>query len=282
VPGVTLMPSTGAWGQWGEVVFEQFLAAGTHTVRLASLNLRGANVDHLFVRGGAGLRLVASPAALQFTVAEDSGPSDPRSLQIEASDGGTGPVELFTSAAWIDTDPSGGTLPLSGIEVRVDPGALAAGVYEGEVIATAGGYAEVRVAVTMNVTGGSDPLLYEAESAVLSGGYAISDRQPGYTGSGYVEFLDKTVAVWTISVASSGTYELGFRYAVGISDRKIAVSVDGAVVPGVSLMPSTGAWSQWGEVVFEQFLAAGTHTVRLASLNLRGANVDHLRLALVP
>ncbi len=127
VAGVTLMPSTGAWSQWGEVVFEQFLAAGTHTVRLTSLNLRGANVDHLFVRGEAGPQLVASPPELQFTVAENSGLSGPQSLRIEASDAGTGPVELFTSAAWIDTDPVSGTLPLAGVEVRVDPGTLARG-----------------------------------------------------------------------------------------------------------------------------------------------------------
>ncbi len=118
--------------------------------------------------------------------------------------------------------------------------------------------------------------LYEAELAVLSGGYAISDRIPDFTGTGYVEFLNKTTAAWRISVPASGTYELGFRYAVGISDRKIQVFVDGAAVPDVTLMPSTGTWTQWGEVAFDVSLSAGEHTVRLESLNLRGANVDHL------
>jgi hypothetical protein len=204
-------------------------------------------------------------------------------LRIEASDGGTGAVDLFTSAAWIETDPVSGGLPLTGVEVRVDPGGFGAGVYEGEVIAVADGYAEVRVPVAMTVAGGGgDPLLYEAEAATLSGGYVVNDRYPGYTGTGYVEFREKTTAVWTISVATAGSYELGLRYAVGIADRQIEVAVDGALVSGVTLMPSTGVWSQWGEVAFDRYLAVGEHTISLHSPNLRGPSVDHLRLNPVP
>jgi hypothetical protein len=282
VPGVTRMPSTGAWTQWGEVAFDQFLTAGEHTVRLTSLNLRGANVDHLFVRGEADRRLLASPPDLAFSVAAGSGPSEPRLLRIEASDGGSVPVELTTTAAWLSADPGSGLLPLTGIEVRVEPGSRVPGVYEAEVIAAADGYADLRVPVAMTVTGGGPEEVYEAESAILSGGYEISSWYSGYTGSGYVMFMGQTQAVFSVAVAQAGTVDLVFRYSVGISDRKVTITLDGSVVPGLTVFPTTSQWTAWNEVRVSVSLSAGTHSVGLYSPHLRGPNVDHLRLVSVP
>ncbi len=281
VPGVSVMPATGSWSSWGEIRFSRNLSAGTHQLRLSGTQNRGPNVDHLSVKGTgpAPPALAFDTQSLAFSVEEGSGLTGVQLVGLTADDSAAVDVSLVASKGWLDVNPAFVVTPASGIEVRVDAGGLAPGTYSALVTASADGYGTDSLPVSLTVTGiggGGDDTIYEAESASAGGGVQLSTRYAGYTGSGYVEFRGSSDLLWTVTVPSAGEYELAIRYAVGIKDRKVVLTVDGATVPGVSVMPATGSWSSWGEIRFSRNLSAGTHQLRLSGTQNRGPNVDHL------
>jgi hypothetical protein len=119
---------------------------------------------------------------------------------------------------------------------------------------------------------------YEAEQAAMSGA-EVSLAHPGYTGTGYVDYVHSAgdYAEFTVQVPAAGTYELGFRYANGgISARRMDLRVAGAgVAGGVSFAP-TGSWHAWNSRAVTVSLAAGANKVRLVASGQSGPNVDAL------
>ncbi len=242
------------------------LAAGTHTLAVTSTQNRGPNLDQLRVAasGPAAPALAFDDDALSFSVDENSGLSAVQLLGLGTSDGSVATASLSAQDSWLKVSPADGSTPLTGIEVRVDASGLAPGSYTSNLSASASGFTSDSVTVTLRVNGsgpppGGDDTIYETESAALSG-VTVRSSYDGFTGTGYGDFRGAASATWTIAVPADGLYTLAFRYAVGIKDRKAVVSIDGASVAAVTSLPSTGAWTTWAEMEFEQDLTAGSHT----------------------
>lgn len=117
--------------------------------------------------------------------------------------------------------------------------------------------------------GSGDPVLYEAEEAVVVGAKIVKN---------YVDYINakNDYIEWTISVPASGTYDLGFKYALAYGDRPLEVKVDGVIVNGSLSFPSTGSWSNYSTVHVNVSLSSGTHKVRTTTIGKSGGNLDAL------
>jgi Carbohydrate binding module (family 35)/Glycine-rich protein domain (DUF2403)/Putative TOS1-like glycosyl hydrolase (DUF2401) len=117
----------------------------------------------------------------------------------------------------------------------------------------------------------------EAENAVLGGGVVVSTLHAGYTGSGFADYAGNGTGYveWTVSVPTTGTYSLGFRYGNGgTADRPMLISVNGTVVNGALSFPVTG-WTSWTVRAQTANLPAGSVKIR-ATEGPNGPNVDNL------
>jgi hypothetical protein len=132
--------------------------------------------------------------------------------------------------------------------------------------------------VLPNTTPPASPDTYQAELATLAGA-AVSTRHGGYTGSGFVDFLNPAgdSAEFAVAAPSAGRYELRFRYANGsAADRAMELRVNDTVVPAGVTFARTGAWSTWGDASVTVPLLAGINRVRLVASGQSGPNVDRL------
>ncbi len=141
-------------------------------------------------------------------------------------------------------------------------------LYEMEVYGTA-----VLAAATVNS--------YEAEDAVRSG-VELSAAWPGHSGKGFGTYVNPTgdYLEWRVTVPTAGSYQLGFRYALGDGDdRPLQIKVNGAVVSNALSFPNTTNWTNWQTVSTTATLAAGTNVVRATAIDRSGANVDRLEVS---
>jgi hypothetical protein len=120
----------------------------------------------------------------------------------------------------------------------------------------------------------------QAEDAAF-GGAAVRSDNVGYTGAGYVDFVNTEgdYVEWSLTVPTAGVYTLQFRYANGGSKgRPLELRVNGqAVVPAVPFLP-TGGWTAWGNTFAAVRLTAGVNTIRLTAAGASGPNVDVLNV----
>jgi hypothetical protein len=126
--------------------------------------------------------------------------------------------------------------------------------------------------------------VYEAENAVLSGVQA-STLWSGYSGTGFGDYINPAgdYINWTVNVPSAGSYQLGFRYALGSgANRPLELKVNGAVAQSALAFPPTATWTDWQFVRINATLAAGNNTIRLTATGLSGANVDRLEVITAP
>ena len=140
------------------------------------------------------------------------------------------------------------------------------------------------VAATVGPSGAAFPspsgvTVYEAEKAVLSG-VAIDSQHAGYTGGGYVDFLNPgdDFVEWTVNIATAGTHTLKFRYANGgTANRPLAISVNGTVVNGNLAFTPTGSWTAWENASLDAALpAGGAVRIRATATGSSGGNLDCL------
>ena len=127
----------------------------------------------------------------------------------------------------------------------------------------------------------STETIYEAEDAELSGAVPIRPGvQFGYTGTGFADYINLSgdSIKWTVNVATSGQYELQFRYALASGDRPLEIKVNGQVVESSLSFPATRSWSTWGTVSTTATLSSGQNTVRATAIGSSGGNVDHLKM----
>jgi alpha-D-xyloside xylohydrolase len=121
--------------------------------------------------------------------------------------------------------------------------------------------------------------VYGAEDAQLSG-VALGSSHAGYTGDGYVDFINATndFVEWTINVAAAGTHKLKFRYANGgAANRPLAISVNGAVVNGSLAFAPTNNWTTWANASLDATLPAGSAVkIRATAIGSSGGNLDCL------
>ena len=129
-----------------------------------------------------------------------------------------------------------------------------------------------------------DQPLYEAERASIAGG-VVSTAHSGYTGGGFVDFVNATgdSVEFTVQATSAGTYALSFRYANGsAADRTLALSANGQSVGAGVVFASTGSWTAWRDVTVNAPLVAGVNKVRLTATGQSGPNLDSLSPRPVP
>jgi hypothetical protein len=140
------------------------------------------------------------------------------------------------------------------------------------------------VAATVEPSGSAFPapsrqVVHEAEDATRSGA-AIASQHRGYTGSGYLDYVNPAddYVEWTVSVPTSGSYPLGFRYANGgTADRPLRISVNGTVVAAQLSFPPTGAWNAWRTAALTASLPAGSAVrIRATTTGAGGGNLDSL------
>ena len=123
-------------------------------------------------------------------------------------------------------------------------------------------------------------LIYEAEQATIAGA-VVDNRYAGYTGTGYVDFINNSgdYVEWTVSAAAAGTYTLTFRHALKKGTIPMELRVNGQVsAPNISF-GTTRNWNQWGTVSRVVTLNAGNNTIRLSSNGSNGPNLDRLSLS---
>jgi glucose/arabinose dehydrogenase len=117
----------------------------------------------------------------------------------------------------------------------------------------------------------------QAESAAVVGAI-LQTTHPGYTGNGYIDYQapsNESIA-WTITVPTGGTWTLGFRYAMNGPKPTMKLSVGATTISSGFVFDTTGSWTEWRVRETNVTLAAGTHTITLASQGSSGPNVDGL------
>jgi hypothetical protein len=124
-------------------------------------------------------------------------------------------------------------------------------------------------------------LVYEAEEALLSGGTKVAANFPGYSGSGFADYVNarNEAITWHLAAAAAGSYQLDFRYALARGSLSLQVEVNGAVVASSLAFAATGGWHLWSFAGVRASLVAGTNTVRLTSIGSGGPNLDLLSVS---
>lgn len=124
----------------------------------------------------------------------------------------------------------------------------------------------------------STPDTYQAESATLGGGAFIESTNPGYTGSGYVNFPASggTLTFGNVDGNGGGTKGLAIRYANGAPTARSGTITVNGVSANVTFNP-TGAWTTWGTLTVNVgFNNSAANTVQLASTGQDLSNIDQI------
>jgi hypothetical protein len=109
---------------------------------------------------------------------------------------------------------------------------------------------------------------YEAETATLNPGSAltIQSSQPGFSGSGYVNYGEWTDPVhyveFSVNVDEAKIYEVSFRYSTtGWRAEKNSVVVNGTVTHSEYDWPHTN--DAWSDLTLDLALIAGSNSIRV-------------------
>ena len=128
---------------------------------------------------------------------------------------------------------------------------------------------------------------YEAENASPSfvGFPRVTDENPGFSGTGYMDFGNNfgEYIQWNqINIPTNNgpdTFTLVFRYANGgATDRPLDLSANGRDPIRVSF-PPTGGWASWSTVSVDvPLIENASQSIRLTSVNSTGPNIDYLQI----
>ena len=295
---VPITVNTATFTNWADFPVTLTLTEGPNTIVIAQTSGQGPNIDSVTVTpidvevtddtadegGDLALTLVndADPAAVVFAVAGLD--ADITSLSV-SFDGGATSQPVVLENGQFSADLSGVTGDVTAV-LTVGDGTNTATAQAGFTLADDG----VANDGTETV-GGVDYVIYEAESASLSGDPAVvtsatADR--GQRGDEFVDFLgpnDDETITWTVEVPEDGTYAVDVIYALaaGKGPRPMALSVDGTVVTTLQFPSnSDDAEDDWGPEGTTLSLAAGVHTISVEAPGGVGPNVDYLRISSAP
>jgi hypothetical protein len=141
-------------------------------------------------------------------------------------------------------------------------------------------YSNTATVTTPGVGTPVDGGTYQAEDATLVGAQAATGF-PGYTGSGFVDYINPSgdyVEFTGVSSATTGNRTLRLRYALQSSaSRTLNVTVNGVAAGTVTFTP-TASWTTWGTIDISRALVAGNNTIRLTASGQSGPNFDSLTL----
>jgi len=246
------------------------IADGRHTLT-ALLEHR----DGSFESVTASFRVANAAPVLTFSVAPlvfdvPVGDSATKTIDINTSDGAAAAYTLSEDSPWLSLgNQTGGTTPGS-IVVAVDAAGLAAGSYSTTLKATAPGYAESELQVSMQVSALTEctplpcsrirvPVPYQLDWSTDHGG--VRDAAGRGTGFTYVDQPSKSAGYLPqnlrLNTAVPGTLDIGSTPGVAFSvqnsqDNALAVGVDAPSQPLVikttlrSFPPATNKYEQAG------------------------------------
>ncbi len=115
--------------------------------------------------------------------------------------------------------------------------------------------------------------VYQAESALLTGGARIATDHTGYTGTGFAAGFDNSGTSkisFTVNVSDAGTYYLSFRYSAGDvggwpKNRTLGLSI-GDVSENVTFTGTDSTWNTWEELIIKRELVSGDNIISLSCL----------------
>ena len=106
----------------------------------------------------------------------------------------------------------------------------------------------------------------------------INNNHSGYTGSGFVNYINETGSYieWEVNVSSNGPANCVYVFANAGDDRPVDIAVNGSVVTSYSF-PNTGDWTNWMSASVDINLYSGNNTIRLTSTGSEGGpNIDRM------
>ncbi len=105
----------------------------------------------------------------------------------------------------------------------------------------------------------------------------VGNEGTGFSGDGYVEFLDDDGASVTwheVVITVDGDKHLEFRYALAQGTKYLDVYVNGEVVVTDVEFPATGSDSTWGRVAVHAHMDTGDNEVQLVTTGTGGPRLD--------
>ena len=128
-------------------------------------------------------------------------------------------------------------------------------------------------------------VVYEAESAALTGGPVVASNHPGYTGTGFAAGFTSAnrgaaQAAFQVNAPTAGAYEAALRYANGTgAARTLSLYVNGAKVRQTNLA-ATANWGTWATQAEPVTLVAGSNTIayKYDTTDSGNVNLDKLTL----
>lgn len=140
----------------------------------------------------------------------------------------------------------------------------------------------ITTSITVVTTAQAAVLLLEAETASLNNAKAATNH-PGYTGTGFADYLGEGYIEWTFDVDQPALYQLEFRYALKKGDRPLDIhGTNGVLIKSGVSFPKTGSFNIWNTVSVFAKLEAGQNKIRAVTTGSSGANIDHLLVSLTP
>jgi len=113
--------------------------------------------------------LVFAVPALTYLSNEGDTTALSQTVSLDTSDALNAGFSVTSSnPAWLTANPVSGTSPEPALTITADPSGLAAGVYNGQITATASGYLEDQVAVTLTVLGASTGYQQDPSTGLVS------------------------------------------------------------------------------------------------------------------
>lgn len=122
---------------------------------------------------------------------------------------------------------------------------------------------------------------YEAETDTILTNAVAETVNPGYNGTGYVNFNASSNAAiqWNnINCAVTGTKNIKFRYALESGIRNLDVYVNGTKVISNTPFSATGSWFSWGEKTIQVPMNAGINTLKVMTTGTEGPNIDNINV----
>lgn len=131
--------------------------------------------------------------------------------------------------------------------------------------------------------------LYQFEGGTMGGGSAVSNSEPGYSGSGYITFPQTTgLGVWarvdSVFIPKSGSYMAEIHYACA-EDRTVRVVTNTEVMTNV-VFPATGSSGSWSTLRLELLFNASsghdtdTESIKIVSDPDVAPNLDWVNITL--
>jgi hypothetical protein len=272
------VPNTGGWQTWQTITGTATLAAGTQTIRIASVASGNWNINW-FQFDPATSNPNIAPTANAGTDITITLPTSSASLSGTGSDADGS----ITGYGW--TFISGPSTPSisSPAAQNTTVSNLVAGTYVFRLTVTdnngATGTDDVVVTVNSSTPPPSGSVRIQAEAYSSQSGTQLENTQDvdGAQNVGYIDNGDWMD--YSINPSTSTSYTFSFRIATQHTGAQFQVRSQGGATLATINVPNTGGWQTWQTITGTATLAAGQQTIRLVSMNSNSWNINWFEFA---